>query len=88
MQVGHLEALQQPQNLNVFAPARLEHPRFHQPPQGLERRRQVPSDQRRRLVQCTDLLLQQRQIVHGVEDQFLGRIAPGMARDDRVSVVD
>ena len=36
MEVRHLEALQQPQNLNIFPPPCLEHPRLHQSPQGLE----------------------------------------------------
>jgi hypothetical protein len=51
MQVVEVEGLQQPQHLHVLAAARLDHPRLHQPAQGLELGRQVPLGQRRRLIQ-------------------------------------
>ena len=59
MEVFHPEALQQAENLIVFPAAGLDHRRFHQAPQGLEFRGQVPFDQRRRLIQRADLLFDQ-----------------------------
>ena len=88
MQIVKVEGLQQPQRLDILAAARLDHPRLHQPAQGLELGRQVPFGQRRRLIQGADLLLQQRQVVHGIEDHVLAVVAPGVARDDLTAAAD
>src|SRR5271154_2113318 len=88
MEVFHPEALQQPQNLNVFPAAGLDHPRFHQAAQGVELRRQVPFGQRRRLIQRADLLLDQRQVMDRVEDHVLAVITPWMAGDDLPAAAD
>ena len=44
--------------------------------------------QRRRLVQRVDLLLDQRQVVHRIEDHVLAVVAPGMAGDDLAAAAD
>ena len=88
MQVVELEGLQQPQHLHVLPAPRLDHPRLHQPAQGLELGRQVPLGQRRRLVQRADLLLEQRQVVDRIEDHVLAVVAPGMAGDDLAAAAD
>lgn len=59
---GQRESLQQPQRLHVLAFALLAQPRFHQTAQFGEAFRQVPTSQRRGLIQCIQLLLQQRQV--------------------------
>ena len=73
VQIGEIERLQEPQDLHVLPAAGLEQPRLHQPAQGLELGGQLPVDQRRRLVQGADLLLDERQAVHRIEDHVLGR---------------
>ncbi len=49
--------------------------------QGGERGGQVPALQRRRLIQCADLLLQQRQIMHRIEDHVSFLVGPAVAGD-------
>ena len=68
--VIHLEGFQQPQNLHVFPFALLAHPCFQQPAQGGELLRQIPAFERCRLIQRTDLPLQQRQEMHRIEDHI------------------
>ena len=65
------ERLEQPQDLDVLPLAGLAHARFKQPAQRAECLGQLPPGQGRRLIQCTDLLLNQRQVMQRVEDQVL-----------------
>src|SRR3546814_8261253 len=53
-----------------------------QPLQCRERFGQVPALQRRSLVECVDLLLDQREIMERVEDNLLAGIATRMTGDD------
>jgi hypothetical protein len=57
------ERLHQPQHLHELALARFAHARFEQPAQCGELLRQLPAGQRCSLVQCVDLLLDQRQVM-------------------------
>ena len=61
------EHLHQPQNLDELALALLTHPGFQETPQRGELLRQPPADQRRSLVECVDLMLDQRQVVQRIE---------------------
>jgi hypothetical protein len=79
MKVLHLEGFQQAQDLNIFASARLDHARFHQPPQGLELRRQVPLHQWGSLIQSIDLPLNQGKEMDGIKDHVLTIIAAWVA---------
>src|SRR3546814_6079010 len=74
-------------DLHIFAPAMFVHAPFHQPLQCRERFGQVPALQRRSLVECVDLLLDQREIMERVEDNLLAGIATRMTGEDRTSVV-
>src|SRR3546814_17324271 len=67
MQIGEVEAFQQPQNLHVLAPAVLVHPRLHQAAQRGELDGQVPALERSSLIQRVDLLLDQRQVMQRSE---------------------
>ena len=73
MQVSQIEGLEQPQDLDVFASAMPVHASFHQPAQRCELLGKLPTLQRRGLIKCVELLLQQRQVVDRVEDEFIGK---------------
>ncbi len=76
----HLEGFQQPQDLDVFPLARFAHPGLQQPAQRGERVWQIPTLQRRSLIQSADLLLRQWQEMHGIEDYVglvIGPLVPG-----------
>ncbi len=78
----HLEGLEEPQGLHVLALARLAHPGLEQPAQRGERLRQFPALERRRLIEGSDLPLQERQEVQRVEDHVGLLVGPPMPRDD------
>ena len=86
--VRHPEALKEPQNLDVFAPALLAHARFQQPVQGGKLPWQVPALQRCRLVQRANLLFQQRQEVHRIEDHISLLTGPLVAGDHLGAAAD
>src|SRR3546814_11302572 len=62
--------------------AMLCHAALHQPAQRGEFLWQVPPLERRCLIQRIDLLLDQRQVMHRIEDDVFPFPAPGMAGDD------
>ena len=86
--MAHLEGLKEPQNLDVFALALLAHARFQQPVQGGKLPWQVPALQRSRLVQRANLLFQQRQEVHRIEDHVRFFVGPLVAGDDFRAAAD
>ena len=86
--MAHPESLQQPQNLDVFALALLAHARFQQPVQGGKLPWQVPALQRSRLVQRANLLFQQRQEVHRIEDHISLLTGPLVAGDHLGAATD
>jgi len=88
MQIGKLEAFQQAQDLHILPTAMLCHPRLHQPAQRGELFGQVPALERCRLIQCIDLLLDQRQVMYRIEDDVFPLPAPGMAGDDLATAAD
>lgn len=57
------------------------HAAFHHPPQSSEFLWQVPALKGRYLIQRIDLLLDQRQAMHRIEDDVFPFPAPGMAGD-------
>jgi hypothetical protein len=63
-------------------------PRFQQPSQLSEALRQLPACQRSRLVESACLLLQQRQAVQRIEDQFLALVAARVPGDDFTAAAD
>src|SRR5713226_10720396 len=75
------EHLQQAQDLDELALARLAHAGLEQTAQGRELFRQGPAGQRSGLVERTDLPLQQRQIVQRIEDEVLALIGARMTSD-------
>ena len=77
------EALEQPQDLDVFPLAGLAHARLQQAAQRPECLGQLPALQRCRLVERADLLLQQRQVMQRVEDELLALIGARVPGDDR-----
>ena len=76
------EVLQRAQGLDVFPLAAWPEARLEQAAQRIEGRIELPSAQRRRLVQRARLPLQQREIVQRVVDHVAADIAPPMAGDD------
>src|SRR3546814_116527 len=82
MQVRKVETLQKTENLYVLTSAMLCHAALHQPAQRGEFLWQVPPLERRCLIQRIDLLLDQRQVMHRIEDDVFPFPAPGMAGDD------
>jgi hypothetical protein len=62
--------------------ATLAHARFQETPEHGELFEQIPANQRRRLVEGTDLPLEQRQIVQRLEDEVLTLLGSGMVGDD------
>ena len=64
------------------------HPRFQQPVQGGELAGQDPALQRRSLVQCTDLPLQQRQEMHRIEDHIGLLVGSPVAGDHFCAAAD
>ena len=72
------EVLQQTQHLDVFALAARPEARFEEAAQRVEGRIELPAPQRRRLVQGSRLLLQQRQVVQRVS--FRTQYDDGFAR--------
>src|SRR5215472_1084963 len=68
------EHLQQPQHLDKLTFAALGHAGFDQATQCGEFLRQLPADQGSRLVQSSDLLFQQCQVMLRVEDEILALI--------------
>ena len=82
MQGRQMEGVEQPRDLDVFASAMPVHASFHQPAQRCELLGKLPTLQRRGLIKCVELLLQQRQVVDRVEDEFIAIPAPGMAGND------
>ena len=81
MKVIEFKGLQEPQDLHVFSLPRLAHTGLKEAAQGCEHSRQIPAHQRCRLIQGSNLLLQQWQIMDRVEDQILPVIGTGMAGD-------
>src|SRR3954469_21930182 len=82
---GHdrlLEYLQQPQDLDELLLAAIAHAALEQPPDALEPLGQVPALQRSCLVQRTGLLLQQRQVMLGIEDELIAAVDPLVTGDD------
>jgi len=49
--------------------------------QSCERIGQIPALERRRLIQSADLLLQQRQVMHWIEDHVRFLVRPGVPGD-------
>jgi hypothetical protein len=88
MHMVHLEGLEEPQDLDVLPLARLAHPRFQQAAQGGERIGQVPSLQRRRLIEGADLLFQQGKEVHRIEDHVGLLVGPSVPRDHLGAAAD
>ena len=76
------EVFVQAQHLDVLALAARAEARFEETAQRVEGRIELPSAQRRRLVQGARLLLQQRKIVQWVVDDVAADIAAPMASDD------
>ena len=66
----HFEGLQKAQDLNVFSLARLTHSGFKQPVQRGKYIWQIPTLQRRSLIQGTHLLFKQGQKVQWVKDHI------------------
>lgn len=87
MQIGKFEAFQQSQNLHVFPPPMPGHAAFHQPAQRCELVRQVPALEWRCLIQRIDLLLDQRQVMNGIEDDVFTLPASRMAGKDLATAV-
>jgi len=88
MQVINIEGLEQAQHLDILAAAGLDHSRFHQATQGRERGRQIPFNQGGRLIEGVDFTLDQRKIVHRIEDHVFAVVASGMACDDLTTATD
>src|SRR3546814_13834608 len=63
MQIGEVEAFQQPQNLHVLAPAVLVYPRLQQAAQRRELAGQVPALERSSLIHRAALLLDHRMLM-------------------------
>ena len=70
------ERFHQPKDLYELALALLAQARFHQTVQFAEAFRQLPASQRRCLIQRIRLLLQQRQVMQGVEDHVFPEVVP------------
>lgn len=68
MNMLHLEGFQQAQDLQIFALTRFTHSGFEQMVKGCKRIWDIPALQRSCLIQSASLLLQQRQVVHRIED--------------------
>jgi hypothetical protein len=62
------EGLHQAKHLHILAAAVLLEPGFEQTPQLRKALRQLPAGERRRLVQRSSLLFEQRQVVQRIED--------------------
>ena len=75
------EYLYQPKNLHELALALLTHPGFQQTPQRGEFLWQLPAGQWRGLVECVDLLLDQRQVVQRLEYKVLPLVGARMTCD-------
>ena len=76
-----LERFHQAQNLHELALALLAHTRFQKTAQGRELFRQLPTGQRRGLIQRVDLTLDQRQVVQRLEHEVLALVGARMACD-------
>ncbi len=88
VQVRKVEAFHEAQDLHIFPPAMLGHSAFHQAAQRREFLGQVPALERSGLIQRVDLLLDQRQVMNGIEDDVLTLPAPRMTRDDLAAAAD
>lgn len=88
VKVGKLKVLQQAQDLYILTPAMLGHAALHQTAQRGELFGQVPALERRCLIQRIDLPLDQRQVVHRIEDDVFPFPAPRMAGDDLAAAAD
>src|SRR3954452_20152125 len=75
------EYLEQPQDLDELAFAALGHARLDQAPQRGEFLGQLPSGQRRRLVESAGLLFEQPQVMQWVEDKVLALVGARMPGD-------
>jgi hypothetical protein len=64
------------------------HAAFHQPAQRGEFLGQVPPLERCCLIQRIDLLLDQRQVIQGIEDDVFPLPASGMTSDDLAAAAD
>ena len=62
--------------------------RLQKAAKGVERFGQLPSDQGRRLAERAELVLDQRQIVQGVEDHILALVGTCVAGDDFEGAAD
>ncbi len=82
------EALQQPQELNIFALAGLAQACLQEPVELLEGLRQLPAPQGGGLIQRPHFLLEQRQIMQRIEDEVLALIGAPMAGDHLGSAAD
>ena len=82
MHVVCAERLEQAQDLHVLAPPRPARACLHQPAKRRERIGQLPSGERRCLVQRSDLALNEGQIVERVEDHVLAFVGAWVAGDD------
>jgi hypothetical protein len=76
------ERLKQAQNLDVLPLAGLAHAGLEQAAQGRELVGQPPALERSGLVQRTEFLLEQRQVVQRVEDEVLARVRALVPGDD------
>ena len=76
------ERLEQAQDLHVLAPSRPARTCLHQSAKRRERIGQLPSGERRCLVQRSDLALNEGQIVERVEDHVLAFVGAWVAGDD------
>ena len=77
-----LECLHEAQHLDKLALALLAHAGLEETPQCRELLRQLPADERRGLVQCVDLPLDQREVMQRVEYEVLPLVRARMTRDD------
>ena len=75
------ERLHEPEHLNELPLASSAHPRLQQPAQGTELLGEVPSGKWRRLVQRTGLVLQQRQVVDGIEHEVVSVVGATVTGD-------
>jgi hypothetical protein len=75
------ERFQQTQNLHELPLASLAQAGLEQPAQHAEPVGQLPARQRRRLVERTRLLLQEREVMQRVEDEVLAGVGAPVAGD-------
>ena len=80
--VVQAECLEEPKDLHVLPASGPARTRLHQPAKGCERIGQLPTGERRRLVQRSDLALDERQVVQRVKDGVFALVGPAVAGDD------